>query len=206
MAADVLLAHEVVETSLLKLCVNLLAYARQHDSDALVLAHLAEVGKVVYARRIDERHLAHTYDAHLRTVAERSHNLLKLVACTEEVRTVYLVHLYALRYGDVLYISLADVRLLVYLVHDNLHVRSLRHTLHEEQAGDDESHLDSHGEVEDDGEEEGDEQDGNVALRILHQFKERAPSTHTVRNYHQHTCQTSHRNVLGQRHEEQEDK
>ena len=46
------------------------------------------------------------------------------------------------------------------LLGDGLDISSLRHSLHEEQTGDDESYLDSDGEVEDDGEEEGDEQDG----------------------------------------------
>ena len=46
-------------------------------------------------RRVYKRHLTHTDDAHLRTVAEARHDFLETVAGTEEVRTVNLVDLHS---------------------------------------------------------------------------------------------------------------
>ena len=40
------------------------------------------------------------------------------------------------------------------IVGNSLYVGRLRHTFHEEQTGDNQSHFDSYGKVEDDGEEE----------------------------------------------------
>ena len=63
---------------------------------------------------------------------------------------------------------------------DSSYIGSLAHSLHEEQAGDDQTHLDGNGQIEDDGQEEGNQEHGNVALRILHQSQETSPATHTV--------------------------
>ena len=84
-------------------------------------------------------------------------------------------------------------------------ISGFAHSLHEEQAGDNQAHLDGNSQVEDDGEEEGNQEHGNVALRILHQCQETSPAAHAVRNHYQYTRQTSHRDVLGKRHEEEED-
>ena len=104
-------------------------------------------------------------------------------------------------------VACLDVEFLVgvNLVADYLHVGCLSHASHEEQTGDDQSHLNGDGQVEDDGEEEGDEQYGDVTLGILGQGEERAPAAHAIAHHHQHTGQTGHGNILCQGHEEEED-
>ena len=84
-------------------------------------------------------------------------------------------------------------------------IGGLGHTTHEEQTGADESDLDGDGEVEDDRQQEGDPQDDDVALGVLQDRSEGAPATHVVADDDQHTSQTGHRDVLCQRHEEEED-
>ena len=65
-------------------------------------------------------------------------------------------------------------------VGNHFDLRALSHTLHEEEAGDEQTHFDGHGEVEDNGEQEGDDEHRNVALRILHQLHKGAPAAHVV--------------------------
>ena len=175
-AADVLLAYGIIESCFLKSCMDTWIDSGENNLDALLLAHLAKVGEVVDSGGVYKRYLSHSYDAYLGTVAEGCHNLFETVAGTEEVRTVDFVYLHAFGDGEMLKITLYHVALLVYLIHDDLNVGSLRHTLHEQQTGDDKSYFDGYGKVEDDGQEEGDEQNGNVALRILHQSEERTPA------------------------------
>lgn len=57
---------------------------------------------------------------------------------------------------------------------------------------------------EDDGEEEGDQEHRNIALRILHQRQETSPSAHSVGYDNQYTGKTCHRDVFGKRHQEEE--
>ena len=84
-------------------------------------------------------------------------------------------------------------------------MRGLSHTTHEEYHGYQQADLNGDSQVEDDSQEEGDQQDRHIALRILHQRTERTPATHVVGDDHQHTGQAGHRNVLGQRTEEKQD-
>ena len=97
MIRDVLLAKHIVETSLLQLRVYLLANTRENHLDILLLTHLAKIREVVNTRRINKRNLAHANHTNLRTVAECSHHLLKLITRSEEERTVDLVNLHTLR-------------------------------------------------------------------------------------------------------------
>ena len=180
MAADVFLANGVVESCLFESGMHTWVHPRKHHLYVFFLAHGTKVGKVVDTGGIDERHLSHSDDAHLWTVAKGCHNLLKTVSGTEEIRTVDFVDLHSLGDRQMLQIALDDIALLVYFVHDNLNIGGLRHTLHKQQTGNDQSHLDGNGEVEDYSEEEGDEQYGYVAFGILHQGEERAPAAHAV--------------------------
>ena len=93
----------------------------------------------------------------------------------------------------------------VYLVEYGMNLCGLSHAAHEEQTGTDEAKLDGDGEVEDDGEEERQEQHGDVALGIACHCQERTPATHAIGNDDEYASQTGHRDVLCQRHEEQED-
>ena len=207
MIGDVILAEHIVETGLLQLRVYLLANTRENHLDILFLTHLAKIREVVNTRGINKRNLAHADYSNQRTVAERSHHLLKLITRSEEERTIDFVNLHTPRNRIVLQVGRKEVILLVQV---NLILRNCRnisgfaHSLHEEQTGDDQAHLDGNSQVEDDGKEEGDQEHGNVALRILHQCQETSPAAHAVGNHYQNTRQTSHWDVLGKRHEEQE--
>ena len=141
------LPHNLVEACVLEHLFYLGSHSRQHNLYALLAAHHTQIGEVVYAGRVDKRHLTHTDDAHLGAVAEVGHDFLKLVAGTEEVGAVDFVHLHAGGDGEVLVGLQSHVGLVgqVYLVHDYLDIAGLSHTLHEEQTGDDEAHLDGYG-------------------------------------------------------------
>ena len=80
-ATDVFLAQQFVEARFGEHLLHLVVHAREYHLDALFLAHLAQVGEVVYARRIYEGHLTHTDDAHLGTVAEE----IGRASCRERV-------------------------------------------------------------------------------------------------------------------------
>ena len=124
---------------------------------------------------IYERNLAHTDDTNLWTVAEGCHHFLKLITCTEEERTIDLIYLHALRDGVVVEVGGKEVKLLVQVnlvIGDRLDIGSLCHSLHEEQASTYQTYLDGNRQVEDDGEEEGNQEDGDITLRVLHQCEE----------------------------------
>lgn len=93
---------------------------------------------------------AHTDDAYLWTISESCHHFLKLVTGSEEERTIDFVYLYALRNRVVLQVGREEVELLVQvnlIICDGCHVGGFAHSLHEEQAGDNQTYLDSHGQV-----------------------------------------------------------
>ena len=208
MISDVLLAEHIVEASLLQLGVYLFADTGENYLDILLLTHLAEVGEVVDTGRIHEWNLTHADDANQWTVTEGCHHFLKFITCSEEESTVDLIYLHAFRNRIVLQVGREEIILLVQvnlILCDSSYISGLAHSLHEEQTGDDQTHLDGNGQVEDDGQEEGNQEHGNVALRILHQCQETSPTAHTIGNHNQYTCQTSHRNILGERHQEEED-
>ena len=152
----------------------------------------------MYACGIDKRHLTHADDAHLGTVAKCCHDLLKLVACTKEVRAVYLIHLHAFRDEKMLVVLKLEVCLIVgvNLIEDGFHVCGLCHSFHEQQTSNDQSHLNGYGEVEDDGEKERYEQHRNIALGVLCQHEEGAPTAHAIAHNHKNSCKTCHGDVL----------
>ena len=156
---------------------------------------------------IDERHLTHADDAHLGILAEARHHLLGTVACPEEIRTVDFVHLYALGDGEMLQVAGFHIGILVEvnLIVDGTHLAGLAHASHEEQTGADEPYLDGDGQVEDDGQQERQDEHGDVALGVLQHGQERTPSAHAIAHHHKHARQTSHRNILRQGHQEEED-
>ena len=90
------------------------------------------------------------------------------------------------------------------LVGDNLNLCAFCHTLHEEEAGNDEAYFNRYREVEDDGKQEGDDKHTDIALGVAQKFAERAPATHIIRDYYQHTCQARHGDVTCQGHEHDE--
>ena len=142
---------------------------REDDVDTFIVAHLHEVLQVVHSGGIDERHLTHSYDPHLRATGHTTHNLLEAVGNAEEEGAVDLIHLAAVGNLEVLQVGSLEIHFLgrVDLVGEDADLRGLSHTAHTEQAGQHEAHLDGYGEVEDNGEEEGDEQHGDVRLGIL---------------------------------------
>ena len=207
-AADVLFAHDAFEMVALQDAFYFLVNTRENNGDALFLTHQAHVLEVVKTSGVDEGHLTHTDDANLWTTAVARHDVLKAVASTEEIRTVNLVNLYFLGNGEVLKVATLQIGILdgVYLVEDGMHIGNFCHAAHEEQTGTDETELNGDGEVEDDGKEECEQQYGDVALRIAQHSQERTPATHAIADNDEYTGQTGHRDILGERHEEQEDK
>ena len=79
------------------------------------------------------------------------------------------------------------------------HMSRFSHTFHKEEHGDKQSDFDCDRQVEDNRQEESHQQHRYVAFRILHQRTERTPFAHVIRNDNQYACQTSHRDMFGQR-------
>ena len=162
--------NEVVEASLLELLMQLGADTRKDDVDAVFLVHADEVGEVVDARGIDERHLAHADDADTGLlVADVGLQLIELVGDAEEEGTVDLI--YGTTFGNgqtVMDMAQAHFIAGIDFVVDDTDLCGLHDALHEEGASGDETHFNGDGEVEDDGEEEGGEQYQNVALGVVH--------------------------------------
>ena len=157
---------------------------------------------------VDERHLTHTDDAHLRTLLHARHDFLKLVGDAKEVRTVDFVHFHILGDGEVIDVGVLGqvglgswVNLVVVGEHADL--GGLSHAAHAEQASKHETYLDGDGEVEDNGETEGEPKHDDVALRIVHHLTDGAPAAHVVADHYEHARQTCHRDVFGVWHEEE---
>ena len=131
---------------------------------------------------------------------------VKLVGDAKEVRAVDFIYRTALGDKEVLFVH-AHIGLGagVNLVLDNGDFRRFHHTLDEQSGSYNKANLYGNRQVEDNGQEEGDEQHGHVALGILEESAERAPATHVVADHHEHSRQRSHRNVLGQGHQHQQD-
>ena len=174
MVADVVSTYNLFEIVAAQYCINLLVNARENDGDALLLTHQTHVLQIVQSGGVDEGNLTHTDNAHLGTAAVACHDILEAVAGTKEVGTVNLVDLDTFRNGEVLQVATLHVCILVevYLVEYGMDIGGLCHAAHEEQTGTDESELNSHGEIEDDGEEESEQQHGNIALGIAQHSQE----------------------------------
>ena len=155
-------------------------------------------------RGVDERHLTHADDTYFGSVAHLRHHFLELGGNAEEIRTIDFVYLHTLR-DDKVFLACGDIRFLagVYLVFDDRDFRCLHHTAHEEHASNNQTHFNGYGQIEDDGQEEGDEQHRDVRLRIAEQCLECTPAAHVIGYYNQYARQAAHGDVLGQWHEQQ---
>ena len=163
------------------------------------------------ACRIYKRHLTHTNDTNkwlLTLMAQDSHDLLETVTSSEEIGTVDLIDLNTLRDGEMFKVTQLEVTFLflrIDFLRDDLHVSGLSHTAHEEQTSTEQAHLNGNGEVEDNCQQECHPKHDDITLGILQNAHERAPSAHIIADDDEHTSQTSHGDILCQRHEEQED-
>ena len=165
MAADVFFAKRLVEARMLEHTLYIGIYSRQYNLYAFLTTHLAEIGEIVDACGVNKRHLAHPNNTHLGTVAKGSHDLLKLIASTKEIRTIDLIHLYTLGHGEMLEIAThICVFIWVDFIHHNLHIGGFGHAAHEEQTCNDQSHFDGYGKVEEDSEQEGNDQYGDIEI------------------------------------------
>ena len=88
---------------------------------------------------------------------------------------------------------------------DNGDFGGLHHTLDEQHTRNYQAYLNGNGEVEDDGEEEGNKQYGNITLGVLHQSLDGAPFAHVVADNQQYSSQRSHGDELGIGHQYQQD-
>ena len=98
MVADILPANHLHQSRFLQRVEDMVVHARQHQLNAAVLRAQIQLLQVVDTRRVNERHLTHTDNPHLQVVLpDTAANLIKLVGNTEEIRTVYLVHIGVVR-------------------------------------------------------------------------------------------------------------
>ena len=200
--------HLLVEAGLFQLAVHFWRDAREDNLHAILVVHLDEVREVVDACAVNKWYLSHTDNlyARLLSVLQSRLQVVELIGYAKEIRAVDFIYGAALRNLEALVVEV-HVGLVagVYLVPDDRYFRRFHHTFDEECAGDDEPHFDGDGQVEDDSKEEGDEQDGDVALRVLEEALDGSPSAHVVADDDQHGCQRGHRDILGVGHQEQED-
>ena len=95
-------------------------YARQNDGNTFLVRAFDQHRQVVHRRRIYKRNLTHSDDSNRVFFARyMRHDVVKTVGYAEEIRTIYLVHLHAVRYCQVIQIQL-NIRVFVgvYLVVD----------------------------------------------------------------------------------------
>ena len=132
---------------------------------------------------------------------------VELVGDTEEERTVDFIYGTTFGNGETV-VRLAQTHFIagVDLVADDADFRGFHNTLHKEGASSYQTHLNGDGEVEDDGEEEGDEQYQDVAFGIVHQILQRAPSAHIIADDDQYGRKAGHGDILRIRHENEQDK
>ena len=117
-------------------------------------------------RRVDEGHTAHADDADAGIVVHRSHHFLKLIGDTEIVRTVDFVNFYAFGNLKVFFEEHITFIVGVNLIGDDLNLCAFSHTLHEEEAGNDEAYFNRYGEVEDYREQERNDEHANITLGV----------------------------------------
>ena len=206
-AADVVGSELSVHAAAEEHGADVVVDAGEDDGDAFAARESAEALQVVQAGGVHEGHLTHTDDANGGLAAgDLLHTLVELVGDAEEEGAVDLVDLYATRHVEVL-VVVVDLALVreVDVVRGDGDARGLGDASHEEHHGQQQADLDGDGEVEDDGQEEGGEQHGDVAPRVLQQRAEGAPLAHVVGHDDEHTGQTGHRYVARQGAEEEQD-
>ena len=117
---------------------------------------------------VDERNLTHTDNTYLRTISQLSHGFFKFGSDTEEVRTVDFVYLYAFGNHQVFFVY-GKIRFFIGVdfIGNHRDFGSLHNTFHKEDAGDYQSYFDSDCQVEDNGQEESNQQYGDIRFRIL---------------------------------------
>ena len=86
----------------------------------------------MYTCRVDERNTTHADDAQLGFVLDVHHHFVELGSYTEEERTVDFVHLYFVRYIQLLMYCSFGTLSYVEVVASNRDVDTLRHTTQEE--------------------------------------------------------------------------
>ena len=126
------------------------------------------------------------------------HDFFEPVGDAEEVRAVDFIHFRVV--GNVQVFFRDDCAVGVRgddFIPEQVDFRGFHDTFDEQQAGQHEAELNGYREVENYGEEKGDEQDGHVSLRVAEQLEESAPTAHVVADDDQHTRQASHGDVLG---------
>ena len=99
--------HLLLDTALHQLLMHMVVHAGEDDRDTLFVRTLNEHTQVMHGRRIDERHLTHTNDTdRVLLAAYMQHDLVEAVRDTEEIRAIDLIHLHALRDGQVLEVQM----------------------------------------------------------------------------------------------------
>ena len=206
MRTDVFGVHHLLDAAFEELLVYMFVDAGEDDGDLLFVRALDEHGQVVHGCGVHEWHLTHTDDTDRVFLARYvGHDVVKPVGDAEEIRAVDLIHFHAFGDGEVFEVGLhIGVLVGVDLVVEGAYLCLLGGTHEEEHECQKDSDLDSHGEVEDHGQEERDEQYGEVATGVFDQPVDRFPAGHRVSHHNQHRSQTSHRNHTHQLSQEQQ--
>lgn len=211
MVTDVLTTDHLDESGLLESREDVAVDTRKNELNTTGLGAEIELLEVVYTGRIDEGNLTHTDDADLLVVlADATADFIELIGNTEEIGTIDLVHLSVS--GDVKLLEILTVEADI-VVGSRIELTGERTddcgfvgTLEEEADCENETHLDSHGKVEDDSEDEGDDHDQEVRLRVLGKPEERTPAGHVVADHDEDASEASHRDHSDKTAEEKEDK
>ena len=209
MVADILPANHLHQPRFLQRVEHMVIHTRQHQLNAAVLRTQIQLLQVVDTRRVDERHLAHTDNPHLQVILpDTAANLIKLIGYTEEIRTIYLVHIGMVRdmeHSKVIAVQPHIVVLRgVEFMGERADDRCLVGTLDEEDNRQQQAHLDSHRQVENHRQHKGNQHHDEVRLRRVRHPEEGAPTRHVVTDHHQHARQACHRNHPDQLAQEQQ--
>ena len=195
--ANVVVADIFREFVLLKDLTDRRVDTREDNRDAGAVALLYKVREVVDSRRVYKRYLAHTDNPDARLILHPGHYIVEFACNAEEIRTVNLIYLNSVWNVEMLKVEVVELTVLIRVdfLCQHAHLGGLCHAAHAEEASHDNAHLDSDGEVEDDGEDERKAQNSHVALGVAQHLENGAPSAHVVAHHHKNTRQTCHGNI-----------
>ena len=113
--------------------------------------------------RINEWYFTHTYDPYFGTVAQFGHDFLKLGSDTKEVGTVDFIYFHTFGNHEMFFVHFQIGFIIgVDFIFDNRYFCCFHDTFHEQYTGNEQTHFNSYGQIEDNSQEESDQQYGDV--------------------------------------------
>ena len=191
MVEHILPANLIHNARLLQSLPHIGINAREDDGLVLLESRVDEDLEVVDARSVDEVNPTHTdnTDGFAHPIALQ---LLEPIGHAKEEGTLNLIDLGIC--GNHEFLIALTVVVERHLLLHNRDVHALHNSFEEENNGQDEAHLDSDSQVEDDRQEQGEEEDSDIATRLAAHRTDGPPATHIIRHNNQHTSQAGHRN------------